>query len=66
MPMAFQCPFWRRAQGGVSVCEGCTVTFVAKEEKAEFFWRYCGDAEGWRDCTIAKMLTQSYERGLRE
>lgn len=66
MAWAMQCPFWRWAKDGVSVCEGCRLTFVEAQEESEFFSRYCASPEGWRACTIARMLELSYERDIRK
>ncbi len=41
------------------------MTFAGAEERREFFVRYCASPEGWRYCTVAKMLELSYEKEIR-
>lgn len=69
MAWAFQCPFWRwsdKKRDGSSTCEGCRLEFAAVEERREYLARYCANDTGWRNCTVARNLSISYERGLRK
>lgn len=69
MAWAFQCPFWKgggRGKESSSICEGCRLEFAAVEEQSAYFSRYCANDTGWRDCTVARNLSISYERGLRQ
>lgn len=62
-----QCPYWRwrNKKKRTSTCEGGCLSFESAEEQLEFFRAYCADADGWRKCSLARMLEKSYEEGIR-
>lgn len=57
-----QCPFWVCCRDGVLVCEGARIPFAGEREMRAYMGRYCASREGWRDCSVAKLLESRYER----
>lgn len=65
MPLTIQCPFWKRETEKKSICEGCSLRFAGEEERQAYLKQYCAHEQGWRSCSVAMNLEQSYEKGIR-
>ena len=57
------CPFFRFDEKCIVHCEdGSIVKLKDKALFAEYADRFCGNAQGWRQCQIAHYLERCYER----
>lgn len=65
MPLTIQCPYWKRETEKKSICEGCTLRFAGEKERKAYMGKYCANIHGWKTCSIAMNLEQSYEQGVR-
>lgn len=63
----FECPYWRSERRGERLyCEGGAVFFRCPAERWAYVKKYCCHPEGWRTCTLARALEESYEKGWRK
>lgn len=59
---AWACPFFAGDERTQIRCEWCRLAFPSPAEKAAFADAFCGSAEGYHACTIARMLEKFYEK----
>ncbi len=62
MPMAMQCPFFKRDNNLVLYCEGAKLMFPDTDARSEFVLGYCANSHNWRKCPIAHCLENYYFR----
>lgn len=69
MPIAMRCPFILQEHKSKGkdrkfriICECGRLEFPNKIEYNLFINRYCANAECWKTCTLAKSLSEFYER----
>lgn len=62
MPMAMQCPFFKRDCYLKLYCEAGTVKFPDWQGRGEYVESFCANARNWKNCTLAPMLEKYYER----
>lgn len=62
MPMALDCPFFRSERKLCLNCEMAQLRFHSRRQRAEYVRRYCANAKGWQDCTVAAQLCREYEQ----
>lgn len=59
------CPFFHWDAKECVQCEGCKVRHETREREFvdAYVHEYCADLNGWRRCTVARMLLRRYEAG---
>ena len=63
MPKTLMCPFFTSEKRLALHCEGgCMLRFTDKEERVQYLDDYCASMDGWRRCTVARLLERRYER----
>lgn len=63
MPKTLTCPFYTSEKRLALHCEGgCTLCFSDKAERVAHINQYCGSMDGWRRCTVARLLELRYEK----
>ena len=60
MPMAMECPFFKREEKLKLSCEGAKLKFPDKDARSEFVLGYCANSYNWRKCPIAHCLENYY------
>ena len=63
------CPFFVRDRGLSRAskkycmsCEGCALKFPDKQSKRLFVYKLCAHPDGYKDCTMYKVLYDYYDR----
>lgn len=62
-----ECPFYGIKKGKAIRCEGISkgnsiyLTFRFEKTLVKHLQAHCCSAEGWKDCPIARMLSEKYE-----
>lgn len=62
MPMAMQCPFFKREDNLTLRCEGAKLKFPDKDARLEIVLGYCANSYNWRKCPIAHCLENYHFR----
>lgn len=62
MPMVMQCPFFKRECYLKLYCEGASMKFPDTEARGEYVGKYCAALHRWKECSVADMLENFYER----
>lgn len=57
MARCYQCPFYKWNTAEVIYCEGGKISMGDKESQSSFVKKFCADAEGFRQCSIAQTLS---------
>lgn len=60
---AFCCPFYGWDSKIAVTCEGGKIALPEHGATWQYMREYCADANGWRRCTVARMLLRHYEAG---
>jgi len=62
----FICPYYRwhsKKEGGFSLhCEAGKINIPDNPSRRKLIYGYCAHPTGWKECSIAEMLTVSYEQ----
>lgn len=66
MPLTYACPYWSWEEKLVSHCEMAVLKFPTPEARREYTRQYCARVDGWKNCSIAKMLNEKYENEKQE
>ena len=62
------CPFFIRDRGlncskkYCVTCEGCSFKFPDNITRREFLYRFCAHPDGYKNCTMYKVLCDYYNR----
>lgn len=57
-----ECPFAQRLKGERIYCEIARITPPDGQAKKDLVRSYCAHKEGYKDCTLYKVLMQYYDR----
>ncbi len=61
---SWACPFFRWDGPGKVRCEGGCVTFGDRGTFERYTGNFCASASGWSGCTLARTMTEEYEKGV--
>lgn len=56
------CPYYKWDKKMQVYCEGGTVKLPDRDVFREYVGAYCSALDGWESCSIARALTEYYER----
>ncbi len=62
MPLTWCCPFFTWEEKNCVHCEGAKLRFGTAEGRLDYARRFCANASGWKDCTLAQNLVREFER----
>lgn len=62
MPTVYCCPFYSWEEKHKVHCEGGVMNFLDAEAMREYISQYCAQNPGWKKCTVAQNLQNTYER----
>lgn len=63
----FVCPFFSWDERLCIHCEGGRIRFPDRQTAGEYIDQHCASVDGWRSCTVARMLETFYDgRNERE
>lgn len=63
MPRVFECPFFKWEEKLRIHCEAGVLDFMSRDGYKDYCDKFCGDALGWKGCTLAQNLGMEYEKG---
>ena len=62
MPIAMQCPFFKREDRLKLNCGGGILKFPDARARNDYIKNYCAHHLNWSKCTIAQNLMRAYDR----
>ena len=62
MPIMMHCPFFKNEKLLRFNCEGVSIKFPDKQARRDHVKDHCANRTGWKECTIAQMLIDYYDR----
>lgn len=63
MAVMWSCPYWHKDKGERVTCEAGSVCFPDRAARMDYIRRFCASSDGWKNCQMAKMMDDYYERG---
>lgn len=58
----YECPYNTGTTANTAYCEkGSKVVCPSVARAREYILKYCANTDGWKNCTIAQMITRSYD-----